>query len=49
MAMKRLTEASLNRRSLLGVAGGALLATPLLSTRCGRWRRQPAAGRFAGR
>ncbi len=42
--MKRLTAAGLNRRSLLGVAGGALLSAPLLSLTDVRALAQEAGG-----
>src|SRR3954468_5692758 len=44
MEMKRLTAASLSRRSLLGVAGGALLSAPLLSLTELRALAQEASG-----
>lgn len=42
--MKTLTAASLSRRTLLGAAGGALLAMPLLSSKSSRALAQDAAG-----
>lgn len=42
--MKRLTAASLSRRSLMGVAGGALLSAPLLSATGLRALAQEAGG-----
>jgi oligopeptide transport system substrate-binding protein len=44
MEMKRLTAAGLSRRSLLGVAGGALLSAPLLSLTGVRALAQEAGG-----
>jgi ABC-type transport system substrate-binding protein len=44
MEMKRLRAASLSRRSLLGVAGGALLSAPLLSLTEARALAQEAGG-----